>query len=96
MPNSNYRKGRAREWKTCKLLEAAGYTAARTAGSHGEFDVLAFNEHGFRLIQVKAGSANITPAEREFLRDLHRPENASVEVWRWKDRIREPLIERIA
>ncbi len=79
-----------------RLLEAAGYTASRTAGSHGPVDVIAWDALGLRLIQVKAGSANITPADRECLTNMLRPSNATVEVWRWKDRIREPQIERIA
>ena len=78
------------------LLTAAGYTAQRSAGSHGSIDVMAWDANGFRLIQCKAGDANITPAEREALQEMKRPFNATVEVWRWKDRVREPLIERVA
>lgn len=94
--NANYRKGRDREYRTIALLEATGYTAARTAGSHGKVDVFAFDANGFRLIQVKSGDANVTPKEREALRMVPRPPNATVEVWRWKDRVRGPLIERVA
>lgn len=93
MPNSNYRKGYLRERRTMALLEAAGYTAFRTAGSHGPVDVIAISPLGMRLAQIKSGKANVTPAEREALRNLPRPSNATVEVWRWKDRTREPLIE---
>lgn len=93
---NHYRKGVERERRTMALLAAAGYTAQRSAGSHGHIDVMAWDANGFRLIQCKAGDANITPADREALLDMPHPANATVEVWRWKDRVREPLIERIA
>ncbi len=93
--NSNYRKGTARERRTVKLLEAAGYTACRTAGSHGKLDVWAVDAVGMKLIQCKAGNANITPKEREALKMVPHPPNCTVEVWRWPDRTREPLIERV-
>lgn len=93
--NSNYRKGREREYRTIKVLRSAGYTAQRSAGSHGKIDVMAWDANGFRLIQCKAGDVNVTPEDREALREMDRPANATVEVWRWPDRSREPLIERV-
>lgn len=96
MNKNNYRKGADRERRTVKLLQEAGFTAQRSAGSHGHIDVMAWDANGFRLIQCKSGDANITPADREALKTMECPPNASVEVWRWKDRVREPLIERIA
>lgn len=78
-----------------RLLEAAGYTAFRMAGSHSPVDVIGVDRLGLRLIQVKSGRANVTPQEREALQLLSRPANSTVEVWRWKDRVREPLIERV-
>ena len=91
--NANYRKGREREYRSKKLLESVGYTALRMAGSHSPVDLVGFNALGMRLIQVKSGRANVTPAERETLRGLPRPKNATLEVWRWIPRSREPLIE---
>jgi Holliday junction resolvase len=93
--NSNYRKGREREYRTKHLLEAAGYTVARSASSKGKIDIWAVDGIGFRLIQVKDSNANVTPHEREALQMLPHPPNCTVEVWRWPDRVREPLIERI-
>jgi len=93
--NLNYRRGVRAEYRTMRLLEAAGYQAFRTAGSHGIVDVIAVNKLGVRAIQCKAGVANVTPAEREALRLMPRPSNCTAEVWRWKDRAREPLIERV-
>jgi Holliday junction resolvase len=78
-----------------RLLEAAGYTAFRMAGSHSPVDVIAVDALGVRLVQVKSGRANVTPIERETLKNLSRPANSTIEVWRWKDRCREPLIERV-
>ena len=91
--NANYRKGRAREWKTITVLGRAGWPAFRTAGSHGPFDVFALGPTGVRLIQVKSGSARLSPVDREKLKGLVRPPNATLEVWRWPDRSREPFIE---
>jgi Holliday junction resolvase len=93
--NTNYRKGRAKEYASMRLLEAAGYQTFRMAGSHSPVDVIGVDRLGLRLIQVKSGRANVTPQERETLQLLSRPANSTVEVWRWKDRVREPLIERV-
>lgn len=93
--NANYRKGRQREYRTMRLLEAAGYQAFRMAGSHSPVDVIGVDKLGVRLIQVKSGKASVSPTEREALGLIPRPNNSTVEVWRWKDRVREPLIERV-
>ena len=93
--NANYRKGRQREYRTMRLLEAAGYQAFRMAGSHSPVDVIGVDKLGLRLIQVKSGRANVTPLDRETLLNIERPTNSTVEVWRWPDRVREPLIERV-
>jgi len=42
MPNENYIAGRAFEYSTKKVYEAKGYTVLRTAGSHGEYDLVAY------------------------------------------------------
>lgn len=59
MPNSNYIKGRAKEYKVMKRLRDEGYDiVARTAGSHGAFDVIAINKEtrDIKLIQCKPES----------------------------------------
>ena len=43
MPNSNYRNGRALEYKVIKDLRSKGLEALRTAGSHGEADIVAYH-----------------------------------------------------
>lgn len=45
MPNSNYRRGRILEYEIKKLLEGDGYAVARTAGSHGPWDIVATKEN---------------------------------------------------
>lgn len=39
MPNANYVKGVALEREIVKLFKSVGCTAARTAGSHGKYDL---------------------------------------------------------
>ena len=41
MPNRNYNKGRAYEYKIKKRYEKLGYTVFRTAGSHSPADLIA-------------------------------------------------------
>ena len=43
MPNSNYRNGRALEYKVIKDLRNKGLEALRTAGSHGVADIVAYH-----------------------------------------------------
>lgn len=42
MPNSNYKSGRAFEYKIAKLWQDHHYTTIRAAGSHGFADLIAF------------------------------------------------------
>ena len=38
---TNYTKGRSYEYKIAKKLRAEGWNVARSAGSHGDFDLIA-------------------------------------------------------
>lgn len=51
-----YQAGRYYEYQCAKQLRAAGYEAVRTAGSHGPFDVIAWNNDELKLVQVKKAS----------------------------------------
>lgn len=75
MPNANYTAGRAREYRTVRLVEAAGYSAHRTAGSHGVWDVIGIGPQGVLLIQCKL-NAKPTAVEWEAMREYPAPPNA--------------------
>lgn len=92
---NKYRKGRAKEYASMRLLEAAGYSTFRMAGSHSCCDVIGVSPASVRLIQVKAGKASASPAEKEKFALVPCPANCTKEIWHWKDRVREPVIERI-
>lgn len=80
-PNKNYQRGRANEYKAMRILENAGYTCCRSAGSHGKFDIIAFNTTGLRLIQCKT-NGNYTPLEIEALKEFKNlPPGSSKELW---------------
>lgn len=85
----NYRRGYLAERKAVKLLELAGYTVARTAGSHSPFDVVAVGPNGVRLIQVKRvkeGSFTaMLETAREEIRQVPKVQGVSREVWIWLD-----------
>lgn len=50
---TNYKRGRQAEYKYVDKLKSEGYSAVRTAGSHGVFDVIGVNEKEIILVQVK-------------------------------------------
>ena len=89
------KKGRRAEHRCQRLLEAAGFATVRAAGSKGPADIVAFDGVSVRLISVKSGTRYASAAEREALRLLPRPANASVEIWRFPDR-KAPIIERLS
>ena len=78
-----------------RILEAAGYVCTRASASLGAFDVIALGPRDNRCVQVKAGTARLSGVEREAIELLELPANVSMECWRFPDRCREPLIERI-
>ena len=75
MPNVNYVQGRSREYRTMKLLEAAGYECIRAAGSHGTWDVVGVNNSSIVLVQVKFNHMP-TLAEIEKMEEALAPDNA--------------------
>jgi len=90
---TNYASGRRAEYRCQRILEAAGYTTARMAGSHGMFDVIAWNGQGIRFIQVKAGIARLSAMDREAMTLAAVPACASREYWRFMPRQGTPEIE---
>lgn len=87
------RKGARAEHKAMRILETAGYTCVRAAASLGPIDVIAFGPTGIRCLQVKSGQEYCSQLERERIRALVLPTNATREVWRFPDRCKEPSIE---
>ena len=78
-----------------RILEREGYTCTRASASLGMFDVIGIGPTDVRLIQVKSGSKYLSAVEREQIHNLAVPANVSRECWRFPDRTRVPLIERL-
>ena len=88
MGNKNYERGRSTEYKAIEQLEKVGYVATRTAGSHGTFDVIAYNALGTRFIQCKreeekAGSYGV---DIEKIQNETLPPFSTGEFWVWRDK----------
>ena len=83
MPRTNYQRGADRERYVQKELEKYGYRTIRSAGSHGDWDVIAYNGIGFRLIQIKyfQKHTSIPAVVREQLEEIRVPPNTSKEWW---------------
>ena len=78
-----------------RILESDGYTCTRASASLGLFDVIAIGPVDVKLVQVKSGSKYLSAIEREQIQNLVVPANVSRECWRFPDRVRAPLIERL-
>jgi hypothetical protein len=91
---TNYVAGRNAEYRSMRLLEASGYKTARTAGSHGTWDVIGLGPVDILLVQVKRGGK---PAINQILAEM-RDEQANLAPnvrqalhW-WRERAREPEV----
>ena len=89
------RKGTRGELKTRRRLEASGYVCIKSGGSLGAFDVIGIGAEDIVLVQSKV-NGYASRAERAAMLALTLPTNARREIWRWLDRVREPLIERLS
>ena len=85
MPNNKYLRGAYYERKTITNLEEKGYVASRTAGSHGVFDVIAFNDNHFRLIQIKSTQNSVKMGfyrkDLTNITNIVNPDNSTKELW---------------
>jgi Holliday junction resolvase len=88
-------KGARAERRALRILEDAGYCCTKAGGSLGLFDVIAIGPLDVRLVQVKSGGEYLSGVEREAIRALAVPVSCSRECWRFPDRCRAPLIERL-
>ena len=66
---TNYAKGARLERELKAQLEKDGYTCVRAAGSHGMFDLVAWNERKVMLIQCKTRK----PSKKEMAELCHLP-----------------------
>jgi Holliday junction resolvase len=57
MPNKKYLSGRRLEYQVKNFLKSAGCSTIRSAGSHGEWDIVAIDENNriIYLVQCKRG-----------------------------------------
>jgi len=96
MPNRAYLRGRSAEYRAIARLRRLNYLCIRSAGSHGPADIIAVSADGTRfVIQVKRGEAKATQQERIALKFLASRFQAKPQIWRFKPRLREPLIETL-
>jgi len=93
MPNRNYLKGRRAEYKTIETLKNEGYICLRTAGSHGHYDVVAWDDYDVYFIQVKI---DCLPSSKEIEKITNSPfpkvRNCHREIWVWTTRVKEPEV----
>jgi Archaeal holliday junction resolvase (hjc) len=90
------RKGSHYERRAKRVLEAAGYSVTRAAGSHGLFDLIAIGPTDIRCVQVKGGMRpTLSRAERIALAAVAMPPNASRELWAFRKHARAPIITTI-
>ena len=87
------RKGSRAERKCRDILEAAGYHCTKAGGSLGVFDVIALGLADVRAIQVKYGSARLSPLEREAMLELELGPFIRREYWHFEKYSRAPRIE---
>jgi len=74
MPNKNYQRGRAYEYKEKKIWEEMGYFVIRSAGSHSLFDLVAFpitKRGSIAFIQVKSGRHSPTIESNKKIRQIY-------------------------
>ena len=87
-------KGRRNEWRSIRLLEAAGYCVTRAAASLGVWDLVGIGSSDVLLVQVKTrdwpGSV-----EMETLRTFRCPPNCRKLIHRWRDRQRLPDVKEL-
>jgi hypothetical protein len=89
------RKGTRAEHRAMQMLAEAGYRCTRASASLGLFDVIAIGPNDVRLVQVKAGTKYLSARERAQIVSLEVPPNVMRECWRFPDRCRTPVIERL-
>lgn len=85
------RKGARNERRAKIILEDDGYYVCKASASLGAWDLVCFNHHHLRLVQVKTNRCRLS--EKKALIRFQAPEFAVKELWIFKDRVAAPLIE---
>jgi Holliday junction resolvase-like predicted endonuclease len=88
---TKYSKGRAIEQRVMTFLKMSGFSAMRSAGSKGVFDIIAYNKEMVRFIQIKSGAS---PRKSMYKADIESimstevpPVLSSRELWIHKDNV---------
>jgi Holliday junction resolvase-like predicted endonuclease len=91
---SSTAKGTRAEYKSRRLLEAAGYVVVRAAASKGPFDLVAVSTVDVLLVQVKSNRPP-GPAERAALAACPCPPSGKRLVHVWRDRVPKPEVREV-
>lgn len=81
--STRYERGRDAEYRAIRELEAEGFAAFRTAGSHGGADVIGIGPDGIRLVQCKTWVTRpgSYATDIEKLSSVPLPPNSTAELW---------------
>ena len=87
-------KGTRNEYRSRSVLESLGYRVTRSAGSAGEWDLVAISSKDILLVQCKS---NRWPnaVEMEAMQLFPAPPNARKIVHLWRDRQRLPDVKEL-
>ncbi len=80
---TRYQQGRDAEYRAIRELAADGYETGRFAGSHGKGDVLAWDAHITRFIQLKTFRDRMSSYAEDVgkLAAMVLPPNSTAELW---------------
>ena len=87
-------KGNRNEYKSMRLLEAAGYVCTRAAASIGVWDIVGISSRDIVLLQVKSNEWSRS-LEMEAMQQFQAPPNARKLIHRWRDRQAMPDVKEI-
>ena len=87
-------KGNRNEYRSMRVLEAAGYAVTRSAASLGAWDIIGVSSADVVLLQCKSNRWPC-PAEMETLRGFVCPPNCRKLVHRWRDGVALPDVREL-
>ena len=80
MPNRNYQRGRAKEYRIKKRYEFFGYEVLRTAGSHGFADLIAIDRKKKVILFIQCKPKDFPEREEKKLLKKHGDLNSEFAV----------------